>query len=288
MNTKLSLLAGAALAVLGFAAPANASVFTQTVTFGPAPTDYNGTGPGTGSVLLFDTNGGTLNSITFSSSYGFNSTITVSDNSQTGSSGNANTESAAQFTAGSSAATTALNTDINTGGHCFIGAGSLSPIAYDIQGSKSQYTLAPNGGSQQLTSTGTTVSNAAVTDTTAADLAAFSNAGGGNLAIGFDTPHGHEPAEHGRQHLGPAGHDGHGHADHHLQLHRGDAPAAHVGSGARFHAGPRHRPGRPRPGPPPPPGLKPRPSRPETGKGATTVAPFSFAPVPRSTPFPPP
>ena len=186
MRFKLSLLAGAALAVVGFSGSAQALSFTQTATFGPGLTEYNGTGPGNVNILLFDTNGGTLNSITFSDSYGFNSKITVTNGATTASSGNAQTESAAQFQAGTAAATAALNSVINTGGAVIIGASSLNPTAYDSLGNKSIYSLAP-GASTTVTSISNTASNGPFIDTVSADLSAFSKAGGGNLALLFNT-----------------------------------------------------------------------------------------------------
>ena len=186
MNTKLSLLAGAALAVLGFAAPASALTFTQTATFGPAPTDYNGTGPGASSILLFDTNGGTLNSITFSASYGFNSTIMVINSAQGSSTGDTFTRSASQFSAGTTAATNALNSLINTAGTANIGGNILAPTAFRLSGTDQSYSLAA-GTSTQVQSNAATTNIGPLVDTTGTDLAAFSNAGGGNLAILFNT-----------------------------------------------------------------------------------------------------
>ena len=186
MRLKLALLAGAAIAVVGFSGSAQALTFTQTATFGPGLTEFNGTGVGSQNILYFDTNGGTLNSVSFSDSYGFNSKLTVTNGASTASSGNGQTESGAQFSAGTAAATSALNSLVNTGGPVIIGAASLNPTAYDSLGNKSIYSLAP-GASTTLTSIAATASNGPALDTNAADLSAFSKAGGGNLAILFNT-----------------------------------------------------------------------------------------------------
>ena len=65
-------------------------------------------------------------------------------------------------------------------------AHALNPTAYDSFGNKALYSLAP-GASTTLTSISNTVSSGPYTDTSAADLSAFSKAGGGNLALLFNT-----------------------------------------------------------------------------------------------------
>lgn len=191
---RLALIAGAAS--LGLASAAHADTFTQTVQFGPGPTDYNsatGTtnGPGNNMLFYFDTNGGTLNSITISSSYGFNSTITVTNTSGSSSTGNARTQSASQFGANASAIQTALNSIVNNyvdpvdGNAVSFGNSTLSPIAYDVRGTANNYSLA-SGGSTSFASSGNS-SHGPVTDTTASDLAAFSQAGGGTFTPLFST-----------------------------------------------------------------------------------------------------
>ena len=186
MRLKLNLLVGAALAIVGFSGSAQALVFTQTAIFGPGLTEFNSAGAGSQNILYFDTNSGTLNSITFSDSYGFNSKITVTNVGATASSGNGQTESGAQFGADTAAATVALNSRVNNGGAIIIGADALNPTAYDSFGNRALYSLAP-GASTTLTSISNTVSSGPYIDTTAADLSAFSKAGGGNLALLFNT-----------------------------------------------------------------------------------------------------
>lgn len=186
MRLKLSLLAGAAFAVVGFAGSAHALSFMQTATFGPGPTDFNATGPGSANILLFDTNGGKLNSITFTSSYGFNSKITVTNLAQSNSTGSASTESGAQFKGSTTAITNALNSIVNTNTTgAIIGSSQLVPVAYDITGSKSIYNLTP-GATAMLTSNGSGNTGPTV-DTTSADLAAFSTSGANSASILFTT-----------------------------------------------------------------------------------------------------
>lgn len=190
MRTKLFLLASAAVAVAGFAGSAQALTFQQSVTFGPALTDFNGTNAaplgGAGSIILFDTRGETLNSITFSTSYGFNSKITVTNSGANPSTGSASTESGAQFSSGSAAITNVLNALVNTvSSGVIIGAAQLAPTAYDITGTKSIYNLA-SGGSTTLTSTGSGTTGPSV-DIGSGDFAAFSTTTGGSASILFKT-----------------------------------------------------------------------------------------------------
>lgn len=187
MRTKLFLLASAAIAAVGFAGSAQALTFSQTAAFGPAVTDFNGTGQGATSIFAFDTAGGAvLNSITFSSSYGFNSTITVTNSAQASSNGNAQTESAAQFSSGLAGVTTALNTFVNINGTAFIGTQTLSPVAYDTLGNKSPYTLAP-GTTTTVASNSTTGTTGPSIDTNSSDLSAFSSVGSKNISILLNT-----------------------------------------------------------------------------------------------------
>ena len=197
MHTKFSLLAGTVLAVLGFATSAQALTYTQTVQFGPGPTDYtsatgtvNGT-PGT-TFYYFDTAAGdVLNSVTFSSSYGFTSSITVTNTAQSNSNGNVRTQSGAQFASDASNVTTVLNNVVNTfndpvdGTAVSFGGSTLSPIAYDLRGSRPNYTLA-SGTSTTLTSAGSGTTGPIV-DSNVFDLMVFENAGGGTFTPLFTT-----------------------------------------------------------------------------------------------------
>lgn len=188
------LLAGIAALSLP-AARAHATAITQTVTFGPGPTDYakaTGTTASGGTAFsYFDTGLGTLTSITFGSSYGFNSSIQVTNTSPSSSTGSVQTQSAAQFSSSSSGVTSVLNSYVNNlndpvdGNSASFGPSTLSPIAYDIRGSRSSYTLAP-GASASSSSNGNR-STTGIVDQNASDLAAFSQAGGGLFTPLFST-----------------------------------------------------------------------------------------------------
>ena len=184
MRLSKYILIGTFIALSG--ATAKADVVTQTVQFGPGPTDYNTatgvTGSGT-TFNFFNSNLGTLNSIMFSSSYGFASTITVTNTSASASSGNVRTQSGAQFTSSNSGISSVLNSIVNVdndpvdGTAVEFGSATLSPIAYDLRGTRSNYTLATGATTAVMSSgNGTT---GPITDTSAADLAAFSLTGGG-------------------------------------------------------------------------------------------------------------
>jgi hypothetical protein len=67
---------------------------TQTVTFGPGLTDFTNASQ---NLNLFDSSLGTLASVVISGSFGFNSTVTVSNNAEGVSTGTVKTESAAAF-----------------------------------------------------------------------------------------------------------------------------------------------------------------------------------------------
>lgn len=192
---KTFLMAAVAGSALLGSARAGAVTITQNVQFGPGPTDYtNATGPtNAGGVTFsyFNPTLGVLNSITLSSSYGFSSSITVTNTSTTSSSGNARTQSAAQFGSDASAISNVLNNQVNTtndpvdGNAVTFGSATLSPIAFDVRGSRSNYNLSPNQ-SASFSSLGSASSNGVV-DTTAADLSAFSRAGGGTFTPLFST-----------------------------------------------------------------------------------------------------
>lgn len=95
MNRILTLIttSGAVLcAAAAHAAPITTA--TQTLTFGPGLTEFdNASQP----LTLFNSNLGTLEAVTIGSSYGFTSTLTITNTGATASSGSARTESAAGF-----------------------------------------------------------------------------------------------------------------------------------------------------------------------------------------------
>lgn len=195
MTTKLHLLAGAAVLVLGMNA-AHADSFTETVQFGPGPTDFNtatgvSPGPNGNQLYYFDSNGGTLNSITFGYSYNVSSSITVTNTSTSPSSGSAYTQSAAQFSSSASGVTAALNSVVNNykdpidGNSVTFGNNTLAPIAADVRGTKDTYSLA--AGASSTNSSSGNYSSSFYTITDASTLAAFSNAGGGTFTPLFTT-----------------------------------------------------------------------------------------------------
>lgn len=208
MSVKTCLLAGAAALALGMNA-ASAATFTESVFFGTAisnnttgaPT-YTDVTNATGQTALqsaptmlyyFDSNGGQLNSITFTYSYGITSTISVtnSPNSGTTASGSIRTQSGVQFDSSSTAVTNALNNIVNTyndpvdGNTVTFGNNDLTPIAGDIRGTNSKYSVAP--GNTQTYNSNASYSSGAIVDTNASDLAAFSNAGGGTFTPEIST-----------------------------------------------------------------------------------------------------
>ena len=150
----------AVIFVLGLAATAGADTYTQQIQFGSGPTDFNsatGTdlqgGNGGSNFNFFDSNGGTLNSLTLSSTYTFSSSITVLSTSGN-SSGTVRTESGAQFSGSGSAITAALNhaVNTNTNGVSF-GNSTLAPVAYNLLGTLHAYNLSA-GTSQTYSSQG--------------------------------------------------------------------------------------------------------------------------------------
>ena len=185
------MLAGVVGAGL-LAGAAHATTITQNVTFGPGPTDYNAATGTSGNTTfsLFDTTLGTLDSVTIGSSYGFTSTITVTNNSASNATGSVYTQSASQFGSNSSAVTSVLNSVVNNaadpidGNSVTFGNSTLTPIAYDVRGTRTNYALTP-GFSVSGTSSGT--ASRTVSDTTASDLAAFSASGGGTFVPLFTT-----------------------------------------------------------------------------------------------------
>lgn len=180
---KPILFATVAAATLATAGAANALTFSQTLNWGPGPTDYNND---LRNIALFDTNAGTLNSITFSATYGFTSAITLTNSAQATSTGSVRTESAARFSSTNGAVNTALNAAVNTNGAVNIGAGTLNPTAFDAFGNTQTYSLAP-GASALVSSNRSTVNYGPIVDASAGGRAAFSSVGSGIATIGLTT-----------------------------------------------------------------------------------------------------
>lgn len=180
-SVKHFLLGTAVLVLAGI--PARAATITQSVQFGPAQTDFNNA-TGSTSLQYFNTSLGTLNSVTFSSTYGFASLVTLSAGGSA-SSGSVSTESAAQFGSTDSAITGVLNSAVNRAGSVVVGGRSLSPAAYDLMGDRSSYSLAPGTAGQYASNN--SGSTGPFTDTNMADLTAFFRAGGGSFGVVFNT-----------------------------------------------------------------------------------------------------
>jgi hypothetical protein len=189
-------MTGAAL--LGSASAANATMITQSQSVTAVPTDVSGSVVGT--FNLFNTALGTLNSVTFTTSYGFSSTITVTAGS-TGANGSTRTESAMNYSSSNSAITAVLNGMVNTadvsngdGGTATIGSSSLTPVAYDVMSRAATFNLSANQQTSPGLSTATNngsggqdFSTTSGADTNSSDLSAFSAAGGGTFLIDFTT-----------------------------------------------------------------------------------------------------
>jgi len=158
----------------------------QVVDFGPGPTDFSND-LGSGNPLqLFNSDLGTLTSVTIETTFGFNSTLTITNSATGSSNGHAQTEAAAGFTSNISSINTAIVNNIDTLGNVPVGGSSLDPAAYDLLGSKFVYSL----GSDSTTSgpsnaTTSTIGPITITDLT--DLDAFSAAGGGTFDVLFNT-----------------------------------------------------------------------------------------------------
>ncbi|WP_174273616.1 PEPxxWA-CTERM sorting domain-containing protein [Sphingomonas bacterium] len=146
-------------------APASAAIITtatQTINFG-GPTDFTQIQ----TFALFDSNLGTLKSINVYDSYGITSTVNITNNAGSSSTGYARTDSTFDL----------LAADANQNA-VFI---SLLP-QLEALGQKVNYTLGA-GGSTSGNSNSTTQVNDFVSDTTAADLAYFAVSGGGNSSV---------------------------------------------------------------------------------------------------------
>jgi hypothetical protein len=181
MNRLLTAFAiGTAVVSGATAAHATIATISFSATYPTHSTDF----ANTQSIGLFDTNLGTLFAIQFSTSYGFNSTLTVTSQSD-GATGSAKTESAAGFTDASSSAIQAVLVSLLGEHSVQIGTPSLALAAYDENGSSINYTL-NNGQSSGGTSTASGSANS-TSDFNSADFGAFSARGGGTTGITLTT-----------------------------------------------------------------------------------------------------
>jgi hypothetical protein len=189
--TRLGTLLLAGTALVASAAAATAAPITtavETVTFGPAVTDYDGMNAvSTGSFALFNASLGTLLSVNLSTTFGFVSTISVTNSAASASAGSVRTESAARFGSSLSAVEAVLDTLVNVNGAAAIGGTLLNPVAYDKLGAVALYNLAPNSTNNALTSNSAVSGNGPVTSSAASTLAAFSAPTGGAAPLSFRT-----------------------------------------------------------------------------------------------------
>jgi hypothetical protein len=176
---KTAVLGG--FAALAFAGAAHATVISGgSAQLTNTLTDYNQV---IGSLSKFDSTLGTLNSVAITYSYGFNSTITIT--AQTDSNGTIRTESAAQFSSTDTGVNNVLNTQVNTIPAAQIGANVLAPAAYDIFGTTRTYQL--SGGNSANYSSNASLNSQTVTLNQLADLAAFATPGGGSFTVSGQT-----------------------------------------------------------------------------------------------------
>jgi hypothetical protein len=183
MKRLLAVAAAMGFALSGSAAYATV-LPTETGTFGGSGGFQTDVTPATESVSLGEFNPalGTLTQVAISVSYGFSSTLTISNNSGSSSSGSAQTESAAQFSSTSSAVNAILNNLINTTS-ASIASKTLNPAAIVLVSNASNYTLSGSGStSPSVTARPQSVS---VIDTNPADFASFE--GLGNINFGITT-----------------------------------------------------------------------------------------------------
>lgn len=156
------IIASAALA--GAASATVITTSTQTINFG-GTTDFNQSS----NFSLFDSTLGTLLSVTIADSYGFTSTVTVTNQAASASSGYARTEST--LTIGSS------DSNINSAFTDLLGGGN----ALDLTGGKVNYSLASGGSTSGSSNVAT--NNYSATTSLAQYLAYFSAVGGGTANV---------------------------------------------------------------------------------------------------------
>jgi hypothetical protein len=171
--------------LLGTAAAhaATMTTATQTITFGPGLTDFEDASK---NLNLFDSRVGTLLSVTIGATYGFNSTLAITNGAATASRGNVRTESAAGFGSSVTGINSVIQNLIDSLGSLTVGGTTIDDAAFDVLGTRATYSLA-SGQTTNANSNASTVTIAPVTDSTAADLQAFQAAGGGVFDVLFNT-----------------------------------------------------------------------------------------------------
>ncbi len=144
------------------------------------PTDYTRL---LGNLTKFDASLGTLTAAYLTVGYTFESTITVS--ADTDSTGSVRTQSAAQFLSSDAAVAAVLNDVVNIT-DAGIGTATLIPAAYDLLGTRAIYSVGPSATtSQDFASTGSASKDFTITG---ASLAAFvADAKGGTFDVSAKT-----------------------------------------------------------------------------------------------------
>jgi hypothetical protein len=169
---RLVIQTAVALAGLGSAAQATVvSTTTQTLTFGPQLTEFGGLSQ---PFSYFDSNLGTLQSITFNSSFGFTSQVTVQNGAATSSNGSVKAEGFLIMSAQNGGVNAVVQSALNTVGD----AGPYTSFTLDVLGASRTYALAPNL-STVLASNSTTHTLGTTVDSAPLDLLPFEVAGGG-------------------------------------------------------------------------------------------------------------
>src|SRR6201999_2055494 len=111
------------LVVLGvtLGSAAHATTLTtavQTITFGPGLTEFANASK---NLQLFDSNLGTLDSVTIGGTYGYTSNLNIGNNAATASSGTARTESASAFNSSNATINSVLESLLDVSGSTTVG-----------------------------------------------------------------------------------------------------------------------------------------------------------------------
>lgn len=185
--TRFRLLLATGAALISFGSAANAlTISGGSLTFGPGFTEFT-SDTGTGTLTKFDTALGTLNSFTIVGTYGFTSSITITNTGATVSTGNVRTESAAGFSSSDSAINAILNALVNTQGSIQVSGGPFINATFDLLGSNPSFNAPVNSSNTQVSSSKNVTSTGSITSSTPSDLAPFQAPGGGALPVVFNT-----------------------------------------------------------------------------------------------------
>lgn len=152
---------------------------TQTLTFGSL-TDSSGKTDFTipQSFQLFDASLGTLTGVTISSTFGFDSTLTVTNGAATSSSGSAKDEAFLQLSDGTAGLSSVINAQLGaTPVDPINPVGSLTSYVFDVLGTPTNYALAAGGSESNIASNSTNHKTGSITDNDAGDLSYFIGTG---------------------------------------------------------------------------------------------------------------